>query len=342
MKLPLTHFIHQPAVKKHLSIVAIGFALGILLYSYIRFGAYQNITELLFSGLLGTMVSYLTYYSNGVLNSWFPWKGQPGIRLLCGIFAQAILATITVFFCLWIYGWYNGQASLFNQDPQDVLLKIVLLLISAALIYNVIYFATYSYNQYARGQLMELKLRRKQTQLQLNALKNQLSPHFLFNSINTLSSLIQKDVNRAELFIRSLAKSYQYTLKTYEEPLVSLKEELEFVDTYCFLIKTRFGDHLNLKIDLPEVLLASKVPPLTIQMLVENAVKHNIMDGSRALELQIVSRANKLLVVNNKTGKRPGSIPSKLVYQTLRPGINCCLTRRLWWKMTMSLEFFYP
>ncbi|MEX0290652.1 MAG: sensor histidine kinase [Flavobacteriaceae bacterium] len=306
MKFIPTDFLYQPIVKKHIAIIAVGFLLGILLYGYIHSSGFQNISELLLSGLLGIIVSYITYYSNGLLNGWFPWKEQPGVRLLCGITLQGGLGILTVFGCLWIYTSLSGKPSLFLNDPQDVLIKIMLLLFSIALIYNIIYFATYAYYQYAKGQLMQIQLQRKQTQLQLGALKNQLSPHFLFNSINTLSSLFQKDVKKAEIFIRSLAKSYQYTLQTYEDPLVSLKEELDFVASYCYLIKTRFGDHLKMKIDLPEALLSSKVPPLTIQMLVENAVKHNIMDASRVLELGISSEAGKLLVVNNKTGKRPG------------------------------------
>ena len=158
---------------------------------------------------------------------------------------------------------------------------------------------------YVQGQVSELKLERKQTQLQLSALRSQLSPHFLFNSMNTLSSLFPKDVKRAETFIRALAESYQYTLNKYQEPLVTLSEELEFVKAYCFLMRTRFGDHLTLEIKLSPEIIQTKVPPMTLQMLVENAVKHNVMSASQPLHVEMKTVDKWLYVINNKTVKRP-------------------------------------
>lgn len=304
MKWITKDFLNQPKVKKHFSLVFIGFLLGIAFYGYINFSGFQNNTELFFSGLLGIFVAYLVHFSNLPLNKYLPWKKQPGFRLLVGIFIHLIIGLLVVNGILWAYANLLGLNPLFSEDPNDVLIKIGILLFCLALVYNIIYFAFYSYYEYSKGQVLEIKLKRKQTELQLNALKSQLSPHFLFNSMNALSSLFQKDVEKAESFIRSLASSYQYVLDKYESPLVRLEEELSFVDAYCFLIKTRFGDYLHMEVDFPPAVLQSKIPPLTLQMLVENAVKHNVMEPSKPLYVRMDLNGTDIRVSNNKTAER--------------------------------------
>lgn len=297
--------LYQPHVRKHLLLVSIGFLLGYLGYGFIHFIGFQNTWELLFTGVLGICLAYTAYFSNSVINTMIPWRQQPGLRLLAGILFHTVLGAILIYGALWGYERLYSASSLFAKDTNDVLIKIGILLFCTALVYNIIYFAIYSYYRYSKGQLLELQLKRKQTQLQLNALKSQLSPHFLFNSMNTLSSLFQKDTEQAETFIRALGNSYGYVLNKYDDPLVTVGEELNFVNSYCFLIRTRFGEHLTLDVNLPATVLESKIPPLTLQMLVENAVKHNVMGPLSPLTLKIEADRWKITVTNNKTTKRP-------------------------------------
>lgn len=305
MKWMIKDLIYQPHVRKHLLLISIGFLIGYLGYGFIHFNGFQNTWELVFSAVLGVCLAYSAYYSNAVINQLIPWRQQPGLRLLTGIFIHMVLGCILVYGALWGYEYFRSGNSLFLADSNDVLIKIGILLFCAALVYNIIYFAIYSYYHYSKGQLLAVQLKRKQTQLQLNALKSQLSPHFLFNSMNTLSSLFQKDTEQAETFIRALGNSYEYVLSRYDDPLVTVGEELTFVNSYCFLIRTRFGEHLTLDLNLPTPILESKIPPLTLQMLVENAVKHNVMSPSSPLTLTIGTDRGKITVTNNKTAKRP-------------------------------------
>lgn len=305
MKWTLKDLLYQPHVRKHLLLIPIGFLIGYLGYGFIHFNGFQNTRELWYTAILGMLLAYTAHFSNATINTWIPWRQQPGLRLLAGILIHLVLGAVLVYLALWGYEHLFLQSSLFEEDTNDVLIKIGILLFCAALIYNIVYFANYSYYHYSKGQLLELKLKRKQTQLQLNALKSQLSPHFLFNSMNTLSSLFQKDTEQAETFIRALGDSYGYVLNTYDDPLVTVQEELAFVESYCFLIRTRFGEHLNVDLQLPATVLDSKIPPLTLQMLVENAVKHNVMGPSLPLNLRIASDGKALIVTNNKTQKRP-------------------------------------
>lgn len=307
MKRIFDHLLYQPNVRRHLSLLLGGSLLGILIYWFVNFSGFQGSWELLPSALLGIVMAYLAHYTNTLLNRLVPWKKHTGLRLLSGLVTHLTLGTGLIFIAFLSHKQLFGLSNVLGEDPKDPLIKTAILLFCAALIYNIIYFATYSYQRYAKGQVLELQQERQQTQLQLKALKSQLSPHFLFNSMNTLSSLFQKDTEKAEIFIRALANSYQYTLKTYGDRLVMVTEELTFVRAYCELIRTRFGDHLGLDVQLSPEVLGSKVPPLTLQMLVENAVKHNVMSASSPLKVHIAVEGKKLCITNNKTTKRrPG------------------------------------
>ena len=133
----------------------------------------------------------------------------------------------------------------------------------------------YSYYAYATVQIEAVKYERKQIDLQLRALKSQLSSHFLFNNLNTISSLAHNDAQQAETYIRGLANIYNYTLNSYHEKLVPFEDELQVVMAYLHMIQTRFGNSFHYTVDIPEHVKASRIPPLTLQMLIENAVKHN-------------------------------------------------------------------
>jgi len=252
------------------------------------------------SGGLGVLTLYLTVLTNGVLNRLVPFKSFPGLRILIGIVWNTFFSLFLVYVGFTLYlsiGGYQMETAL----RYEIFTKLTILLFCAALLYNIIYFALYSYYDYAKGQLIELQLERKQGELQLLTLKSQLSPHFLFNSINSLTALFRKDVKRAEIFIRSLAKSYQYTLDKCKSNLVTVGEELSFVEAYLFLIKTRFGDACMITIDLDQKILDKQIPPLTLQLLVENAVKHNSFSVERPLEILISNTPTTITVANNKT-----------------------------------------
>ena len=124
-------------------------------------------------------------------------------------------------------------------------------------------------------------------QSQLEALQSQLDPHFLFNSLNTLSALIEPENEPAQEFVEQLADVYRYVLLAREQPTVALHEELAFVDTYLALHKARFRDNLLVRIDVPAALHQHRVAPLSVQLLVENALKHNVASRDQPLQLHL-------------------------------------------------------
>lgn len=135
---------------------------------------------------------------------------------------------------------------------------------------------------------------------QFSALKSQVNPHFLFNSLSILSSLVKKDPDLSEQFIDRLARAYRYILEQRETDIVPLATELEFLQSYTFLLQTRFEHKFEVKIDLdPHTVQTSSIPPLTLQILVENAVKHNRMSEREPLHIAITRDGDHLSVRNN-------------------------------------------
>ena len=130
-------------------------------------------------------------------------------------------------------------------------------------------------------------------------LKNQVNPHFLFNCLNTLSSLIYEDPTTAETFVSRLTKVYRYVLDQREEITVLLQEEITCMKHYVFLQQVRFSDRLTLKVDIPSELLELFIPPLTLQMLVENAIKHNIVSKELPLHISVYEEEGFLVVQNS-------------------------------------------
>lgn len=163
-----------------------------------------------------------------------------------------------------------------------------------------IYEAVYFMKRYMHSAAEAEQLKREMVQSQLETLKNQVNPHFLFNSLNTLVSIIPDDRDVAVEFVRKLSKVYRYILEINDRELILLREELEFLNSYIFLQKIRFGDNLVVKMEIPEHLLEHQVVPLSLQMLLENALKHNVVSTEKPLHIEIyIGKNDQTLVVRN-------------------------------------------
>lgn len=142
-------------------------------------------------------------------------------------------------------------------------------------------------------------LKREALQSQFESLKNQLSPHFLFNSLTALKILIKEAPDTAQNYVNSLSRALRYTLKSNEKQLVTLKEEMDFMESYLFLIRLRFGENLSINTNVDADLLSYNIPPLTIQTLVENAIKHNEISKRNPLNINILTTVDESLIIMN-------------------------------------------
>ena len=142
-------------------------------------------------------------------------------------------------------------------------------------------------------------LKRESLHAQLNALKTQVNPHFLFNNLNTLCSIIPENPKQAVDFVQQLSKVYRHILEVRDEKSIPLKDEMEVLKAYAFLLKTRFGDNLEIEIDVNEKELEHTIVPLSLQLLMENAIKHNIVSHDKPLKIEVSTKGGQLIVTNN-------------------------------------------
>jgi LytS/YehU family sensor histidine kinase len=159
------------------------------------------------------------------------------------------------------------------------------------------------------------QLKRENIQSQFEALKNQLDPHFLFNSMNTVYSLIDTHPDKAKEFITKFSKIYRHVLNVKGKVVVPLKDEIEFLNAYIFLQKIRHEGNLDISINIDAQKLNHYIPPLSLQMLVENAIKHNIVSEKHPLKITIFNTNTSLIVKNNLQTK-------DLISESTKIGLN--------------------
>jgi LytS/YehU family sensor histidine kinase len=197
-------------------------------------------------------------------------------------------------------------------------------------------------------------LKQQALQHEFDALKNQVNPHFLFNCFNTLSSLISEDKQKAEVFLNELSKVYRYLLRNNEDSLTTVENEIKFIRSYYGLLKTRHGDALQMTIDIDKRYHPYLLPSLTLQLLVENVVKHNQLSKSLPLVIEIFTTAGNKLVVNNNLQRRTVKAPSNRVgleniqakydllnqqgFQVMEDGKNFTVVLPLIWNNTVENE----
>jgi sensor histidine kinase YesM len=157
------------------------------------------------------------------------------------------------------------------------------------------------------------QLKKENLQSQLEGLKGQVNPHFLFNSLNSLSSLISEDPEKAETFLDEMSKVYRYLLRTNEDGLTTLEAEMQFIHSYFHMLKTRYTDGLELETQINDQYLEYQLPPLTLQMLVENAVKHNMILKNSPLKILIMTTNSGKLVVSNNLQRKDRKVTSNKV-----------------------------
>jgi LytS/YehU family sensor histidine kinase len=155
-----------------------------------------------------------------------------------------------------------------------------------------------------RFSLAELeRFKKENAEFRFESLRSQVNPHFLFNSLNTLSSLVYEDQAKAEQFIRELSDVYRYILENRENEVIRLDKELAVAQSYIYLNRIRFGNNLQVKIDIPESSKSLLIAPFTLQLLIENSIKHNVISTKKPLSIMIGQEDNYLVVKNNMQKK---------------------------------------
>jgi len=162
-----------------------------------------------------------------------------------------------------------------------------------------VYEAIYFYYQLKESIVEREQAKQEQIRSELAGLRNQVNPHFLFNSMNTLMNIVTEDQQLAVSFLKKLSKVYRYVLENRAEQIIPLSKELDFIHSYVFLQKERFKGNLEVKIDVPEKYLDQHIIPLSLQILFENSIKHNIISRRKPLCIEVFIEHGKLIIRNN-------------------------------------------
>jgi two-component system, LytTR family, sensor kinase len=196
--------------------------------------------------------------------------------------------------------------------------EIIQSVVIAGVVLNIVatssFEATYLVNKWKTSLIETEEFKKAYLQSELDNLKNQVNPHFLFNSINSLSSLISEDTAKAEKFLSEMSKVYRYLLQNNEQELTPLRVELEFITSYYHMLKTRYEDGIFMDVYIDAKYHRYLIPPLTLQMLIENAVKHNVILDKSPLYIKLIIDDNKEhLKVQNNIQKKTTAVESNKI-----------------------------
>lgn len=178
------------------------------------------------------------------------------------------------------------------------------------LLFHLINTIIFYFKEYRSSRLEAEELKSAQALAELQLIKSQVNPHFLFNNLNVLSALVMQNHSEANRFIEEFSKVYRYILHNHENELVPLKTELHYINPYIFLLQKRFGDGLQVSIDIPEAYSDRLIIPAAIQMLIENAIKHNVVSRNRPLHISLHANGNNSIVITNNLQVKQSTEPS--------------------------------
>lgn len=255
--------------------------------------------ELLYYISYGVTLTYLHDSFFNYMNHRVKWSSKMmKFRIVLGVLGSVVITVVGVFFIRMALGMLvegeNFQTFLANQQlPHYVFTVFVALVI--ALIFHTIYF----YKKAQETKVKEQKIIAGTASAKFESLKNQIDPHFLFNSLNVLSSLIEENPDNAQKFTSSLSKIYRYVLEQKDKDLVNVDEELAFAKTYMKLLKMRFENSVFYEVPEKSMNPEAKVVPLSLQLLLENTVKHNIASEKKPLYIRIYEENDYLIIEND-------------------------------------------
>ncbi len=294
---------------------ALGAAAFLLFFNYITVGTHVFGSLILFlqATLLNTAILAAAYWVQArvaaYITAHYSDLQKTLVRVALSISAHALASGAFALLTAWLY----IDLGMFGSTLTVHTLVIIYIVNLAAIVLVTGMWETFdALARWRQHEINTERLMKENVNGQLESLKAQISPHFLFNTLNSLSALIGEDPEKAEQFVDEMARVYRYLLQTNHSSvdqgdfgqLTTLKKELSFIESYGHLLKTRYGDGMKLYIHVEESFLDSRIPPLTLQLLVENAVKHNVIRSSRPLTIFILSTVEGQLMVRNNLQKK--------------------------------------
>ncbi len=272
---------------------------GVDLATYLSVAHQEYFESLAYTTAYWLFNRYLILTLRKRFNSYNDAMKRFGIQLAIIVFAVPIISILVHTVIELVYSIF-GLNDLLNPTLLQGFGSTYVLTFAVVMFYDAIYF----FHKYKEAILEKDRIQMAHIQGQLDNLRNQINPHFLFNSLNTLMNLIPTDPNRAMNYLDKLSRFYRYTVSNQEQQLVLLSTELENVRIYVELLRERF--HEGIQVSLPEKVTGSaQILPLCLQLLIENAVKHNIVSQKKPLRIEVeITEEGKAIQVKNNIQKK--------------------------------------
>ncbi|CAN5758231.1 hypothetical protein BH11BAC3_BH11BAC3_11820 [soil metagenome] len=268
----------------------------------------------IFSMPLIYMMGLASWYMHVLYADWverkYPGLSQSGQRAVRKALIVFLVMTPSVLLILYTYNIFH---ILGYQVKNIHLLKTLLVGLCVNIVFDTLFEAEYILSKYKESVQERETVQQLAVSQEFDALKNQVNPHFLFNCFNTLSSLISIDKQKAELFLNELSKVYRYLLKNNEEGVSTVANEIKFIESYYKLLQTRHGEAVQLNMQIDKRYDPYLLPSLSLQLLVENVVKHNALSISKPLVIDIFTSVGNKLVVNNNLQRRVAKAPGNKI-----------------------------
>ena len=280
--------------------------LGSAIFFFTFFSNVKSLESFAYNLLISAIYAFGLGLSNGYVNDFLnkklSWADQTRLRTILGIVCTLIVNFIVVYACNFLNyvviqkvataeDVFSGKYTFTNWFMINFALMISAFLHAKSFMEEL--------KKNTKKEVVEQKLIAKSANAQFESLKNQLDPHFLFNSLNVLTALIDENPEQAQKFTTSMSKVYRYVLEQKDKELVKIENEIEFAKIYCNLLKTRFEDSVNFTFDINDEDLQKMVVPLSLQLLLENCIKHNFATSSKPLNIRIFTEGKFLCIENN-------------------------------------------
>jgi two-component system LytT family sensor kinase len=281
--------------KTYAIILVVTFVTFIIRYLVLKKYGLEFHVHLYLASILGVTVIWESLrLLNAFLNIHYPYEKNVAVRMAIQIGCGALIGLLMR---IVIYFVWQPYLSIQLDDMFNAVTWFMFAVFPAGI--NLGFFTAYFIEKWKEGVVRAERLEKEKTTVMFDNLKNQLNPHFLFNALTSLNSLIREDAELASQFLQHLSKIYRYVLQHKDQRLVSVGTELSFIKNYVFLAETRFSEALKITFRVNEDQMDRTIVPVTLQVLLENAFKHNVMDVNRPLHIEIFSEGDYLVIRNN-------------------------------------------
>lgn len=287
-------------LKTPLIIVAILCVATVMLQFFMRgqIDVDDLLTSFMYNFFYGIPLTFVNGYFFDYANDKVPWEKQPKRRVFLGVVGSIVLTMATLVFLnliLWVFIWGKDYSVLWDRNGRDFYLVGLIITIIISVTVHAIGF----FKEIQREKLISERLRKEKLATELSALRSHVDPHFLFNSFNVLSGLIDEDTDKAQEFLAGLSKIYRYVLEQRNDETTTVWDELAFAKQYLDLQKMRFENSIEVDTKINPAVMGRKLPSLSLQLLLENAIKHNGFSDESPLKIKIVEEDDMLVVTNS-------------------------------------------